>query len=222
VERSLGGATADLPLEPAQASLDWRRDGDCWYCITTWKTCVTALPLTGYTVNRGYAEYALARRRLLLSLAGWFGQCARRSPALRGHHRFSQPCAFAGVAPGRARRPSMVLAARLAWSIAVLQSWKCEVYVATRCESHRQTAVSLGATWVGKEDETPPAKLDRAITFGPVERWLSVPFPPCVKAAWSPINAPILTQMPAFDYDKLLFGARGRSECSEHDATGCP
>ena len=52
-------------------------------------------------------------------------------------------------------------------AITVLQSWKCEVYVATRGETHRQMATALGATWVGKEDETPPVKLDRAVTFAP-------------------------------------------------------
>ena len=31
-------------------------------------------------------------------------------------------------------------------AIAILQSWKCEVYVVTRGESHRKRAVTLGAT----------------------------------------------------------------------------
>jgi alcohol dehydrogenase, propanol-preferring len=52
-------------------------------------------------------------------------------------------------------------------AIAVLQAWNCEVYVASRGASHRKFAASLGATWVGEEQDQPPVQLDRAITFAP-------------------------------------------------------
>src|SRR5205814_9705445 len=52
-------------------------------------------------------------------------------------------------------------------AIKILQSWNCEVYVSTRGESHRKLAASLGATWVGTENEKPPVELDRAVTFAP-------------------------------------------------------
>ena len=50
-------------------------------------------------------------------------------------------------------------------TIAVLQSWGCQVYVVTRGENHRRRAETLGATWVGSEEAKPPVPLDRAITF---------------------------------------------------------
>src|SRR6202034_93323 len=52
-------------------------------------------------------------------------------------------------------------------AIAVLQAWNCEVYVSTRGESHRRLAESLGAKWVGSENEKRRVELDRAVTFAP-------------------------------------------------------
>src|SRR6202044_2222325 len=93
-------------------------------------------------------------------------------------------------------------------AIAILQSWKCEVYVVTRGESHRKSAASLGATWVGKEDEMPPVTLDRAITFAPSGKVVVSALASLRKGGVVAINAIHLDQMPAFDYDTLLWGER--------------
>ena len=93
-------------------------------------------------------------------------------------------------------------------SIAVLQSWDCEVYVATRGESHRQFATSLGATWVGSEHDKPPVELDRAITFAPSGEVVISALASLRKGGVVAINAIHLDQMPAFDYDTLLWGER--------------
>jgi len=93
-------------------------------------------------------------------------------------------------------------------AITVLQSWKCDVYVATRGESHRQLAVSLGATWVGTEDDKPPVALDRAVTFAPSGKVVLTALASLRKGGVLAINAIHLDQMPAFDYDTLLWGER--------------
>jgi propanol-preferring alcohol dehydrogenase len=93
-------------------------------------------------------------------------------------------------------------------AIAVLQSWKCEVYVVTRGESHRKMAESLGATWVGKEDDKPPLALDRAITFAPSGTVVLSALASLRKGGVVAINAIHLDSMPTFDYDKLLWGER--------------
>jgi propanol-preferring alcohol dehydrogenase len=93
-------------------------------------------------------------------------------------------------------------------AISILQAWKCEVYVVTRGESHRDLAVSLGATWVGKEDERPPVELDRAITFAPSGKVVVGALACLRKGGVVAINAIHLDRMPGFDYDKLLWGER--------------
>ena len=89
-------------------------------------------------------------------------------------------------------------------AIAVLQAWKCDVYVSTRGQSHRALAESLGATWVGSETERPPVELDRALTFAPSGDVVSS----LRKAGVVAINSIHLDRMPEFDYDKLLWGER--------------
>jgi propanol-preferring alcohol dehydrogenase len=113
----------------------------------------------------------------------------------------------AGVAPGE-RVGLFGFGSSASLAITVLQSWKCEVYVSTRGEGHRQMAATLGATWVGKEDEMPPAPLDRAITFAPSGKVVVSALSALRKGGVVAINAIHLDQMPAFDYDKLLWGER--------------
>lgn len=90
----------------------------------------------------------------------------------------------------------------------ILQSWGCETYIVTRGAAHRTTANTLGATWVGWEDDRPPVALDRAITFAPSGKVIVDALSSLRKGGVVAINAIHLDQMPAFDYDKLLWGER--------------
>jgi len=93
-------------------------------------------------------------------------------------------------------------------AIAVLRSWKCEVYVSTRGESHRALASSLGAVWVGTEKEKPPVELDRAVTFAPSGDVVVSALASLRKGGVVAINAIHLDRIPQFDYDSLLWGER--------------
>src|SRR6185437_4816111 len=90
----------------------------------------------------------------------------------------------------------------------VLQAWGCEVYVVTRGEQHRKAAENRGATWVGDEDARPPVELDRAVTFAPSGKVVVSALSHLRKGGVVAINAIHLDQMPAFDYDRLLWGER--------------
>jgi propanol-preferring alcohol dehydrogenase len=78
----------------------------------------------------------------------------------------------------------------------------------TRGDSHRKLAVSLGATWVGKEDDKPPVPLDRAVTFAPSGKVVVSALASLRKGGVVAINAIHLDEMPVFDYDNLLWGER--------------
>ena len=93
-------------------------------------------------------------------------------------------------------------------AIAVLREWKCNVYVATRGESHRKRAASLGAAWVGDEHEKAPTELDRAITFAPSGNVVIAALSSLRKGGVVAINAIHLDRIPQFDYDRLLWGER--------------
>ena len=93
-------------------------------------------------------------------------------------------------------------------TLPVLQAWNCEVYVSTRGMSHRRMAEAMGAKWVGSEDEKPPVKLDRAITFAPSGAVVVAALSSLRKGGIVAINAIHLDRIPEFDYDSLLWGER--------------
>jgi propanol-preferring alcohol dehydrogenase len=161
---------------------------------------------TGYTVDGGYAEYVLARTDFVFQLLPGLDD-AHVAPLLCAGIIGFRSLRVAGVAKGE-RVGLFGFGSSASLAITILQSWKCEVYVVTRGEPHRKMAASLGATWVGKEDEKPPVTLDRAITFAPSGAVVVSALASLRKGGVVAINAIHLDQMPAFDYDKLLWGER--------------
>jgi propanol-preferring alcohol dehydrogenase len=199
--------TAELPVG-SRAGVSWIGgiDGDCWYCRHHMENLCDHPTFTGYTVNGGYAEYALARADFAFPLPEGLDN-VHVAPLLCAGIIGFRSLRVAGVAPGE-RVGLFGFGSSASLAISVLQSWKCEVYVSTRGENHRQMAVALGATWVGKEDEVPPVSLDRAITFAPSGKVVVRALSALRKGGVVAINAIHLDQMPAFDYDKLLWGER--------------
>jgi alcohol dehydrogenase, propanol-preferring len=161
---------------------------------------------TGYTVNGGYAEYALAREDFVFPLPSGLDD-AHVAPLLCAGIIGFRSLRVAGIEPGE-RVGLFGFGSSASLAIAILQHWKCEVYVSTRGESHRKRAASLGATWVGAEDQIPPVKLDRAITFAPSGKVVVSALSSLRKGGVVAINAIHLDQMPAFDDDSLLWGER--------------
>jgi propanol-preferring alcohol dehydrogenase len=181
-------------------------DGVCWYCRHDFENLCDAPTFTGYSVNGGYAEYAVARRDFVFPLP----------PALDDIQ--AAPLLCAGIIGFRSLRVAGVQAgervglfgfgASAHLAIAILRAWKCDVYVATRGESHRRLAAELGAAWVGSEHEKPPERLDRAVTFAPSGDVVLAALASLRKGGVVAINAIHLDRIPQFDYDSLLWGER--------------
>ena len=93
-------------------------------------------------------------------------------------------------------------------ALQLLRAWGCEVYVSTRGEKHRELARRLGAVWIGDAQDRPPVPLDRAVTFAPSGDVVLAALGSLRKGGIVAINAIHLDRMPAFDYDRLLWGER--------------
>ncbi len=201
------GATAEMPVG-TRVGVSWMGgvDGDCWFCRHAMENLCDHPTFTGYTVDGGYAELVLVRSDFVYRLP----------PKMNAVHVAPLLCAgiigfrslrVAGVEKGE-RVGLFGFGSSAALAIRVLLSWNCEVYVVTRGETHRKTAEALGATWVGAENKKPPVALDRAITFAPVGKVVVDALSSLRKGGVVAINAIHLDSMPAFDYDKLLWGER--------------
>jgi propanol-preferring alcohol dehydrogenase len=201
------GATAELPLG-TRAGVSWMGgvDGDCWFCRHGMENLCDHPVFTGYAVNGGYAEYASVRADFTWPLAAGL-EASQVAPLLCAGIIGFRSLRVAGVEHGE-RVGLYGFGSSATLAIRILQSWDCEVYVVTRGERHRKTAELLGATWVGDEDAKPPTELDRAITFAPSGKVVVSALAALRKGGVVAINAIHLDQMPAFDYDKLLWGER--------------
>lgn len=181
-------------------------DGSCAYCRRGMENLCDAPTFTGYSVNGGFAEYALARADF----------CFPIPPKLDDLH--AAPLLCAGIIGFRALRVAGVekgervglfgFGASAHLAIHVLRAWNCDVYVSTRGESHKRLAESLGAKWVGSEREKPPVELDRAVTFAPSGDVVIAALSSLRKGGVVAINAIHLDRMPEFNYDRLLWGER--------------
>jgi propanol-preferring alcohol dehydrogenase len=190
----------------ARVGVSWLggTDGSCPYCKRGQENLCDGPVFTGYTVDGGYAEYAVARSDFVYPLPD----------ALDDLH--AAPLLCAGVIGFRALRVAGVAAGERVGlfgfgssailALPVLRHWGCPVYVITRGESRRRLAESLGATWVGSE--RPPVQLDRAITFAPSGDVVVAALSSLRKGGVVAINAIHLDRMPQFDYDSLLWGER--------------
>src|SRR5580765_3465315 len=199
--------TASLPAG-SRVGVSWigGTDGTCWYCRHNMENLCDSPTFTGYAVDGGYAEYAAAREDFVFPLPSSLDDL-HAAPLLCAGIIGFRSLRVAGVEKGE-RVGLFGFGASAHLAIRVLQAWNCEVYVSTRGESHRKLAKSLGATWVGTENEKPPVELDRAVTFAPSGDVVIAALSSLRKGGVVAINAIHLDRIPEFDYDTLLWGER--------------
>ena len=181
-------------------------DGTCLLCRKGMENLCDHPVFTGYSVNGGYAEYAVARADFCVPLPE-DAAVEELAPLLCAGIIGYRSLRVAGVERGD-RVGLFGFGASAHLTIDVLKAWGCEVYVATRGESHRRLARELGAVWVGDALERPPVPLDRAVTFAPSGDVVVSALASLRKGGVVAINAIHLDHMPEFDYDSLLWGER--------------
>ena len=181
-------------------------DQTCPFCRMGRENLCDAPVFTGYDRDGGYAEYVTARADFAYPLPD----------ALDDRH--AAPLLCAGIIGFRALRVAGVqpgehvglfgFGASAHLALPILAAWKCRVSVATRGAGHRAFARELGAQWVGDAFDRPPDPVDRAITFAPSGEVVVAALSALRKGGVVAINAIHLDGIPAFDYDRLLWGER--------------
>ena len=156
---------------------------------------------TGYTVDGGYAEYAVAREDFAYSIPESFSD------------RDAAPLLCAGIIGFRSLRLSGIKrGGRLAFygfgaaahlAIQVARHWGVEVYACTRGAKHQQLALELGAVWAGEASAEPPAQLDAAIIFAPAGELVPPALKALKKAGVLVLGGIHMSPIPSFDYDLL-------------------
>jgi propanol-preferring alcohol dehydrogenase len=165
---------------------------------------------TGWTVDGGYAEYAVAPAAFTYRLPEKFDDIQ------------AAPLLCAGIIGYRCLRLTGLSldewkGARLGLygfgaaghvCIQLARARGAEVYVCTRDrERHQRLARELGATWVGDAMDQPPVKLDASIIFAPAGELVSAALKAVRKGGTVVLGGIHMSPIPQFDYS-LIYGER--------------
>ncbi|HUY14016.1 MAG TPA: zinc-dependent alcohol dehydrogenase family protein [Terriglobia bacterium] len=191
----------------ARVGIPWlhRTCGICEYCRAGTENLCENPAFTGYTVDGGYAEYAVAPEDFVYPIPA-------NIPADQ-----AAPLLCAGIIGFRSLRLSAIQpGGRLGFygfgaaahvAIQVARFWNVEVFVCTRDARHQRLAMEMGATWAGGTLDEPPAKLDSAIVFAPAGEIVPAALKALKKGGTLALAGIHMSPIPPLDY-ALLYQER--------------
>jgi propanol-preferring alcohol dehydrogenase len=198
-ERFAPGARVGVPW------LGWTC-GSCRFCRAGRENLCDRARFTGYHLDGGYAEYAVADERYCFALP----------PGLRAGDAAPLLCAgligyrsllAAGDHAERLGIYGFGAAAHIVAQVARAQGRKVYAFTRPGDEAAQRFARELGAAWAGASDASPPEKLDAAIVFAPVGALVPAALR-VVDPGGTVVCAGIhMSEIPAFPYG-ILWGER--------------
>jgi propanol-preferring alcohol dehydrogenase len=175
--------------------------GKCKFCRTNRENLCDNARFTGYTIDGGYAEFAVADARFCFPLPEQYDDVA------------VAPLLCAGMLGYRSYRKTkdaqklgiygFGAAAYLISQVALFE--KREIFAFTRPgdKAGQNFARSLGVKWAGGSDEMPPEKLDAAIIFAPIGPLVPVALRALAKGGIIVCGGIHMSDIPSFAYRDL-------------------
>ncbi len=191
-----------------RAGVPWlyRTCGICEFCQRGRENLCRQARFTGLHADGGYAEAIVVHQDFAYPLPESFSDEA------------AAPLLCAGIIGYRALRLSGVrpgdclgmwgFGASAHITLQVARHWGCEVYVFTRSEGHRRLAKELGAAWVGRAEDDPPAPVHGGIIFAPAGHLVPQALRVLERGGTLALAGVTMTPIPELDYDRLLYWER--------------
>jgi propanol-preferring alcohol dehydrogenase len=180
--------------------LGWT-DGECSYCRSNRENLCDNARFTGYTIDGGYAEFAVADARFCFPLSDGYDDVA------------AAPLLCAGMLGYRSLRKTgdplklgiygFGSAAHLIAQVAFYEGRRVFAFTRPGDQAGQESARNLGAVWAGGSDEMPPEKLDAAIIFAPVGALVPVALRVLVKGGIVVCGGIHMSDIPSFPYVDL-------------------
>jgi propanol-preferring alcohol dehydrogenase len=180
-------------------------DNTCRYCLTDRENLCDNARFTGYQIDGGYAEYALAEHRFCFPIPEGY-------PDLQ-----AAPLLCAGLIgyrslrmTGEAERLGLYgfgAAAHIIAQVALHQGRKVYAFTSPGDREAQQFALKLGATWAGDSTQPPPEELDAAIIFAPVGALVPAALRAIAKGGVVVCAGIHMSDIPSFPYE-ILWGER--------------
>ncbi len=160
---------------------------------------------TGYNIDGGYAEFAVADARFCFPLPDQFENVAAAPLLCAGliGFRALRKCGD----PRRLGLYGFGAAAHIIAQVAVFEGRKVFAFTRPGDSETQKFAQRLGAKWTGGSDEAPPEKLDAAIIFAPVGALMALALRHLDKGGVVVSAGIHMSDIPAFPY-RDLWGER--------------
>ncbi len=180
--------------------------GACAFCRSDRENLCDEAAFTGYQIDGGYAEYALADARYVFPIEGDHYTDAEAAPLLCAGLIGYRALRMAGDA----RRLGIYGFGAAAHIVAqVARHQGREVYAFTRAGDDRAQAFArqLGAVWAGASGDRPPEPLDAAIIFAPVGALVPAALEAVAKGGTVVCAGIHMSDIPSFPY-RILWQER--------------
>lgn len=176
--------------------------GQCRFCREG-KENLCDLPLfTGYTIDGGYAEYAVADRRYCFPLPESYSD-TDAAPLLCAGLIGYRSYRMAGNRANRIGIYGFGGAAHIIAQVAVYQGKQVFAFTRPGDFTAQKFALRLGAVWAGDSTEMPPEPLDAALIFAPVGSLLPAALRATIKGGRVVCGGIHMSDIPSFPYQLL-------------------
>ncbi len=176
-------------------------DGVCPYCRAGKENLCDHATFTGWMVDGGYAEYAVAPEAFVYPIPESFRD-ADAAPLLCAGIIGFRALRLSAIKPG-GRLGFYGFGAAASVAIQVARHWDIEVYGFTRDAAHQDLARELGAVWAGYSNGPAPEPLDSAIIFAPAGELVPAALGALKKGGTLVLAGIHMSTIPAMDYNLL-------------------
>jgi alcohol dehydrogenase, propanol-preferring len=180
--------------------LGWT-DGECRYCLSGRENLCENARFTGYQIDGGYAEYALADGRFCFSIPESFPDL-QAAPLLCAGLIGHRSLRFAGDAE-RLGLYGFGASAHIVAQVASHEGRRVFAFTRPGDEEAKEFAREQGAEWAGSSEEAPPEELDAAIIFAPVGALVPAALRVVARGGTVVCAGIHMSDIPSFSYDLL-------------------
>jgi len=180
--------------------LGWT-DGECRYCLSGRENLCENARFTGYQIDGGYAEYALADGRFCFSIPESYPDL-QAAPLLCAGLIGHRSLRFAGDAE-RLGLYGFGASAHIVAQVASHEGRRVFAFTRPGDEEAKEFAREQGAEWAGSSEEAPPEELDAAIIFAPVGALVPAALRVVARGGTVVCAGIHMSDIPSFSYDLL-------------------
>ena len=184
--------------------LGWT-DGECRYCLSGRENLCENARFTGYQIDGGYAEYAVADTRFCFPIPESYPDL-QAAPLLCAGLIGHRSLRFAGDAE-RLGLYGFGASAHIVAQVAAHEGRRIFAFTRAHDEEAQQFARELGAEWAGSSEEAPPEELDAAIIFAPVGALVPAALRAVARGGTVVCAGIHMSDIPSFPYE-ILWGER--------------